>query len=165
MQENITSNQLKRLNVLFNESFGVFFPLINGVPSSDDLKVTDQSTVTQKTKFSVNSGMALTSANKYISIINTHTVDSISGAGANEYRLIKLRYVETGTSSMTAMNSFLYDPTVEGTTKYTKFTDGYSIEAVTITEVGGWQQHVNDSDSVPLGIVKLDGSIRIQAGE
>ena len=53
LQENITSNQLKRLNVLFNESFGVFFPLINGVPSSDDLKVTDQSTVTQKTKFSV----------------------------------------------------------------------------------------------------------------
>ena len=62
---------------------------------------------------------------------------------------------------MTAMNSFLYDPTVEGTTKYTKFNDVYSVETILITEADGFLTSINANEAVPLAILKTDGASKL----
>ena len=165
LQTTISDNQLKRLNTIFNEAYGIVYTKRNGVITTDEALVTVNPSNTTPTRFSINACQALTQDNRILVFDDTQVVQSIGGALSNEYYLVRLRYIETGSGSISAMSSFLYDESLGSTTKYTSFTDAFSTEAVMITQGSGYDSSINLSEAFPLAILKTNSQSKLDESQ
>lgn len=153
------ANLKNRLQTVLNDTFGIPLRTVNGVIDSTFFKVDRADTATSKTKYTIQPGSAITESGEYLNITDVFTGTNINNAQADTFYLIKAGYVEAGTDSITAMNSFLYDSagTTPYSSKYSRFQDSFSILNVAVLEATGVTVASNE---IALAIVKTDGNAR-----
>jgi hypothetical protein len=138
LQTNVKLNVKLQFQALLNDVFGNIVSVNNGVISSTNLKLMATDSGANPRNVTIQPGTALTRSGDTIVVANPY-VEDLSLASASAYYLIKANFQEIGGESITAMNAFLYDSTGTSaySTKYTRFSDSFSITQTQIFESSG----------------------------
>ncbi len=138
LQTNQKANVKLQFETILNETFGNVVELNNGNIVGNSFQVTASPTNTNPRNITIQPGTALTRSGDTIKVTAPYSTD-ISLSTPNTYVLVKIAYNEVGGSSITAMNSFLYDTTGTSaySTKYTRYTDSFQLTFTIITPGAG----------------------------
>ena len=153
LQSYAAENLERRILKIF-DTFGPVVSVNAGIVTGTDLQLSKGSGL----NITVAAGEALLTDGTLIRLDSGGAETLTSVSAATEY-VITLKYAEAGETPITAQNAFLYDTTGATlySTKYTRYTDSYSIEHTEVADFAAIATHIaSNPDEVPVGIVKTN---------